>query len=86
MQRKRGKRRTILPLSIRCYPWWLKTTLEGVGNVEIDTILDILLNSNREYRLFYPAKRGIIKIRFVKKENESFIISIARQIRENHLR
>lgn len=55
-------------------------------NVEIDTILDILLNSNREYRLFYPAKRGIIKIRFVKKENESFIISIARQIRENHLR
>lgn len=83
MQRKRGKRRTILPLSIR---GWLKTTLEWMENVEIDTILDILLNSNREYRLFYPAKRGIIKIRFVKKENESFIISIARQIRENHLR
>lgn len=83
MQRKRGERRTILPLSIR---EWLKTTLEWMENVEIDTILDILLNSNREYRLFYPAKRGIIKIRFVKKENESFIISIARQIRENHLR
>lgn len=83
MQRKRGERRTILPLSIR---GWLKTTLEGMENVEIDTILDILLNSNREYRLFYPAKRGIIKIRFVKKEKESFIISIARQIRENHLR
>lgn len=83
MQRKRGERRTILPLSIR---GWLKTTLEWMENVEIDTILDILLNSNRDYRLFYPAKRGIIKIRFVKKENESFIISIARQIRENHLR
>lgn len=83
MQRKRGERRTILLLSIR---GWLKTTLEWMENVEIDTILDILLNSNREYRLFYPAKRGIIKIRFVKKENESFIISIARQIRENHLR
>lgn len=57
--------------------------------IRVERYIFIIRHEEKEWtslKIRLQNRDRIIKIRFVKKEKESFIISIACQIRENHLR